>query len=69
MRKLSLHVGDKGRPFASQVLAPSGQLEPNGTIFVLISTPRNCWKIPNISAGSVSKKLRRLSRMRCLRLF
>lgn len=33
MRKLSLHVGDKGRPFASQLLAPSGQLEPNGTIF------------------------------------
>ena len=33
MRKLSRHVGDKGHPFASQVLAPSGQLEPNGTIF------------------------------------
>jgi tetratricopeptide (TPR) repeat protein len=39
MRKLSLHVGDKGRPFVSQVLAPSGQLE-------------HCWKIPNLSAGS-----------------
>jgi hypothetical protein len=32
MRKLLRHVGDKGRPFASQVLAPSGQSEPNGTI-------------------------------------
>jgi len=31
--KLSRHVGDKGRPFASQVLAPSDQIEPNGTIF------------------------------------
>jgi len=31
--KLLRHVGDNGRPFASQVLAPGGQLEPNGTIF------------------------------------
>jgi hypothetical protein len=62
---LLLHVGDKGRPFASQVLAPSGQLEPNGTIFgPPITTSRNCWRISNISAGSVSKKLRRLSTVR-----
>ena len=33
MTKLSLHVGDKGHPFAPQVLAPNSQLEPNGTIF------------------------------------
>ena len=33
--KLLRHVGDKGRPFASQVLAPGGQLERNGTIFGL----------------------------------
>jgi len=33
MRKLSLLVGDKGHPFAPQVLAPNSQLEPNGTIF------------------------------------
>jgi len=61
MRKLSRHVGDKGHPFASQVLARSGQLEPNDTI----SISRNCWNTPNISAGGVSKKLRRLSRMGC----
>ena len=42
MRKLSLYVGDKGHPFASQVRAPSGQLESNGTIFGPISTSRNC---------------------------
>jgi hypothetical protein len=36
--KLSRHVADKGHPFASQVLAPSGQLEPNGTIFGLLAT-------------------------------
>jgi hypothetical protein len=61
--KLSRHVADKGRPFASQVLAPSGQLEPTGTISDPTSTSRNCWKIANISGAGVSKKLRRLSRM------
>jgi len=37
MRKLSPHVGDKGRPFASQVLAPVVNLEPNGIIFALFT--------------------------------
>jgi len=39
MTKLSLHVGDKGHPFAPQVLAPKSELEPNGTIF----GPNHCF--------------------------
>jgi hypothetical protein len=30
-------VGDKGQPFAPQVLAPNSRFEPNGTIFGLNS--------------------------------
>jgi hypothetical protein len=37
--KLSRHVADKG-PFASQVLAPGGQIEPNSTFSGAISTSK-----------------------------